>query len=359
LLRKLALALLCVVAVDSTVYALWPRFSSHPFAAKSIPELRESMRTTTFRWLTDPNALPPVKTDGEFVIGVFGGSVASLLASTWSRDWRSIPGSVEISRRVGKPLRIENLAQHSGAEPAQYNLLHLFHDRIDAAVFVDGFNELFLPSVVVGGLSGCERLRPFWQTNHASAAELLRPNAERRQRLQRFADSWVWVPLRYSGIFKAYLLGQSVDAMLGLRDYLRTMTLEDLPRVNRSETEIASEWATCIALSDEYAAIQRLPIVFFLQPNQYVRASKPFSDEEKARCFGRFEGQRITERYALMEEQLDRLRARGVAAYSLVGVFRDRPETLYIDDCCHVNDRANRIMADAIAARILERLPAP
>ena len=93
-LGYLALVLLGLLCGDWLAYALWPVVSHHPFASRSIPEIRSSMR-----WSTAD--MPPPKSTSEYVIGVFGGSIASHLAMAWEKDCPSIEGSVVLSRAIG------------------------------------------------------------------------------------------------------------------------------------------------------------------------------------------------------------------------------------------------------------------
>jgi hypothetical protein len=48
-----------------------------------------------------------------------------------------------------------------------------------------------------------------------------------------------------------------------------------------------------------------------------------------------------------------RLRERGIAFLDATGVFRDHPEDVYVD-VCHFEEHGNEILADAIAAALLE-----
>jgi hypothetical protein len=93
----------------------------------------------------------------------------------------------------------------------------------------------------------------------------------------------------------------------------------------------------------------------FLQPNQYVAGSKPFSDWEREHAI------RVDNRYAdgvvagypLLREAGLRLREGGVRFVDLSGIFRDAAETIYFDDCCHMNERGHARLAAAIAERML------
>ena len=50
------------------------------------------------------------------------------------------------------------------------------------------------------------------------------------------------------------------------------------------------------------------------------------------------------------------LQRQGVNYFDLTGIFVDRPETLYIDECCHLNDRGNELLAAAMTQRMAPAL---
>ncbi len=343
-LKSLALVLLGLFCGDWIAYGLWPVVFRHPFASRSIPEIRSSMR-----WSTAD--MPPPKSPAVFVIGVFGGSVASQLAMAWANDWRSIEESVALSRAVGRPLRILDLAVLSGDQPGQYNALHLAHDRIDVAVFVDGFNERH--SVPINGEPGCRFMKRFWEQNRKSPEELWQHVVEQRRALRAFADSWIWWPLRYSGLFKLYLFKWGVDAAADTAQYGRTLGA-GISRSNdaaHSEERQADMWAECARLSSEYARGIHMPLHMFVQPNLHLDGAKPYSPEEETL---RREGTDLGPWYALLDERVAKLEAQGVVVRSLAQVFHSIPETLYVDSCCHVSDHGSDIMAAVISRTILE-----
>lgn len=360
ILRRSVLVALVLLVVDWAIFFIWPLVSSTPFARQSMGEIRSSLRAHVALPAGDQD-LPPGSGGDQYVIGIFGGSVAEALASTLPQYWSDIPEFAALSRAVGKPLRFADLALSSGREPVQYNLLHLYHDRIDLALFVDGFNELF-QGILPSGRPGCEYVSPFWERNRMTPSELLQPLRDQQRDLERLADSWVWIPLRYSGLFKAYLYVHSVRSKQWALDYLRTMDVRPAVFTDGTDVEKVDAWANCITLSAAYAASVRLPIAFFLQPNQYVDGSKPFSQEERTCCL-RSEPEmasgwertfaNVSSNYARMEGHIARLRAGGVAAFSLSRIYQDVAATIYIDNCCHVNLDGNRIMARAIAQQLL------
>ena len=94
----------------------------------------------------------------------------------------------------------------------------------------------------------------------------------------------------------------------------------------------------------------------FLQPNQYFPDTKPLTEEELVKAFKQRSSwrQHAHRAYPLLTEYGHRLREQGVEFSDLSGIYAHNRETLYIDDCCHLNDRGNELLADAMLRRIIE-----
>ena len=92
---------------------------------------------------------------------------------------------------------------------------------------------------------------------------------------------------------------------------------------------------------------------FFLQPNQYAEGSKTFSPEERSNALGYGQAEELSRRYRRLREEVARLRTAGLRAFDLTLAFSDVAETVYIDNCCHVNELGNRVIADRIADAII------
>ena len=95
------------------------------------------------------------------------------------------------------------------------------------------------------------------------------------------------------------------------------------------------------------------PIFFFLQPNQYLKNSKPFSEQEKRVAVETSWIEGIHERIMLLKVAAQNLRRSEVPMFDLTGIFSNTEETVYIDFCCHLNDLGNQIMADAVVSNLI------
>ncbi|MFP6703150.1 MAG: hypothetical protein VB861_15495, partial [Planctomycetaceae bacterium] len=62
----------------------------------------------------------------------------------------------------------------------------------------------------------------------------------------------------------------------------------------------------------------------------------------------------VIQGYPRLQEAGAGLSRAGVDFLDLTMVFAGTAEPIYIDDCCHYNSQGNRMLADAIADRLLE-----
>jgi hypothetical protein len=93
-----------------------------------------------------------------------------------------------------------------------------------------------------------------------------------------------------------------------------------------------------------------------VQPNQYLKNSKTFSEQEKQQ---EFDPDRIEPNHKLMtllRLTADSLRSEKVPIVDLTGIFSATTETVYKDSCCHLNDLGNQIMQEAVVGAISKTL---
>ena len=92
----------------------------------------------------------------------------------------------------------------------------------------------------------------------------------------------------------------------------------------------------------------------FLQPNQYIKGSKEFSELEKATALNPLQFDHVDKSLRRFKEELPGLKRAGVKVHDLTAIFQQTKDTVYIDKCCHLNDRGNEIMANAIVSAIVD-----
>jgi hypothetical protein len=96
--------------------------------------------------------------------------------------------------------------------------------------------------------------------------------------------------------------------------------------------------------------------VHVLQPNQYVRGSKPLTQEEldvaysPGSPFDRF----VSKGYPVLRRYSAELVDNGIRFLDLTSVFENVPKTLYVDDCCHLNHEGYTMLAHEIARFVVD-----
>ncbi len=311
----------------------------------------------------------------EFVVGIFGGSVSLQLSAFEDSRRRLEDGLLElVAARGFERVRVLTLGAGGWRQPQSFYAFVYFAESLDMAIFLDGFNEIASlreehvrgwPArypwssvyrhfarpeysveslLALGELSFLGREARRWarQFDHPLLARSLFAHAVWRAHASAIDAEIQAKRLRVEGlqsgaIYQSLVAGDEREARTQAADYLAFY--EDLSR-----------WQALIARA------KGIPLFHFLQPNQYVRGSKPYSELERARYLARGEDWMdfVTPRYADLDAVMERLRASGQNAVSLRAAFRETRETVYADDCCHVNALGRRLLAD----RILEAIEA-
>lgn len=325
-----------------------------------------------------PNDPPDGPTEGAFVVGIFGGSVAHGLCTAGReallRELRRLPevGSRTIATRC--------YAIGGYKQPQQLMTLNwvLSLDQpLDLVISLSGFNEV--------AMTMTENLKagvfPFypraWQLRIA-AAEITESMARlgelsylRRERREK-AKLCSWWPLSWSPT--CHLIWRAADAQAGAALVEREQELASVAVAERSfvsfgpsfeprskeETyrALAEHWARCEALMHRTAKAAGIRSVHFLQPNQYVAGSKPISDEERRIAISEDQRSRlpVEEEHSYCIEEGKELERSGVPFLDLTQLLAETREVAYADDCCHVIRVGNESLVKKYWRRSLGRI---
>ncbi len=312
---------------------------------------------------------------------LMGGSVA-MGVHTFSQP-RLIENLRADPRFRGKAFTVSVFALGGFKQPQPLEALSWFRAmgaRYDLIITLDGFNDIVLP--------WCDNM-PFhvfpsyprnWNMYARKKLDLKvqRVLAERiaeeiargkaRERFRRW-------PLRLSNF--SLLLWKAIDRkheqqLAAIEGQLRaamTSSESDLQATGPAQpltdtlayfTEQADLWSRCQQLIAEQAHAMGTLSVHFLQPNQYVRGSKAFTEEEQRIAIenGPFCYRDAVERgYPLLQDRVERLAKKGIPAFDLTPLFRGEARTVYADKCCHFNQLGWDLIADAMAGHILDAMP--
>lgn len=319
----------------------------------------------------------------DFVVGVFGGSVAEHLGILGGDALRAaiLRERPELEGRI----RILNCASGGFKQPQQVAILTqmlLLGVPFDVVVNLDGLNEVLLgaadarrgshPSLpsrrhyrrvldlASGTLSREELLLSATVVDLQQRAEGWRRTleAERWWTRSRLVGELIGRRVRYLEREALTVERELQDIPVGVRS--SSFELEDpcLREGDRSCLElIGSIWFEGSLAMRALASSKRIEYLHFLQPNQYHRTRRSPSDDELRLAFE--EGSRadraVRSGYPGLLAHGRRLSSEGVLFFDFTEIFDRHPETLYRDRCCHLNWRGNQILGQEIGAEIATR----
>ena len=317
-------------------------------------------------------ALPPADTA---FIGIFGGSVAEQFAAGGSGSLRRILASDP--RFSGKKIEIVTAAMAGYKQPQQLlalNYLLSLGQHFDMILNIDGFNEVAGPTTA----NMPKNVSPYFPSGWYHLADRLPDTAmlERigsvavlKEERRSYAKAMLSSPvLRWSAT--AQFLWKGFDSLMAKREAdaeiaLTKATATDdasldkgLPYAyvndDRLVKDLVDNWERSSNLMRQLASARGIPYLHFLQPNQYVAGSKNFTGQEKTVALNPYSPYKpwVERGYPLLAEAGKRLRKEGVDFHDLSAIFKRIPETVYKDDCCHVNAQGNDLMAEAVATAI-------
>lgn len=325
------------------------------------------------------------KNHNEITIAIFGGSVAYWMNSN-SRDLLIQELQKSASFR-GKKINVISTALGGYKQPQQLialNLLLTLGHQVDVAVNIDGFNEIVLPysdNFESHITPYFPRLWNFYSRkglNSGSLRVLLKiSNLKEKQILlaQKLPDSlknyavilMLWNTIDSTIEKKIITLNNQLARSLN-QEVASTQTtgqdneIKDVPELLRYS---ATVWQNSSAQMSTLLKQNNTLYLHFLQPNQFVSDSKQFSPDEikliqsavtSATDSAPYKyAYAAKEGYPLLKDHGRKLVEKGINFYDTSTIFRGRTDTIYVDTCCHYNQKGYDILAQFIAAEIVKK----
>jgi hypothetical protein len=306
----------------------------------------------------DSRDFPYQKKQNEFVIGLFGGSTALRLWIYLKKHPEALSPFEKDPFFKGKKLVILNFSLISMKQPQQYIISTRFGDTLDAAINIDGHNEILHPLH-----EDLPVVYPTYTNDLYFTAPQKRLLQSKFKNYIRLYGRLLWLPLHFkplahSSIYYFFwrLIGPTLyqkfdifqdeilfHAETGLPVHFKT----DAPSRLKARFEI---WDKFTKLQAKILWQMHTPSFFFLLPNLNVSGSKsPTLFEKKLlQEFGEKNHRYFADTYSKMSREVLDLRKKGIAAYDLGEIFKNVSDTTYNDAWCHVNDLGNSIVAEKI-----------
>ncbi|MGH0034928.1 MAG: hypothetical protein ACQGVK_07860 [Myxococcota bacterium] len=304
----------------------------------------------------------------EYVIGIFGGSVAQQIAHQAHTLAEALRPA--LVRRGYHKVTVLDFAQGGSKQPSAFYMLAYYLPDLDMAINLDGLNDAFqaerqlpdYPAAFPTPLIYRPLLSLSSSPYAARDAARLALLDERAASITRLVDESVlrhalfphlaWRAWRRTYESRASALRQSLQS--AGRDFFEGVEPPSDDGGRAALRRYFDLYRRTTHHSHLLAEAEGKLFFHFVHPNQYVTGAKPLSDEERALYTSDHPPGFHTARYRRLGEISAALRARGVASHSLERLFADEPRTMYRDACCHLNREGVARVNLAIARHILD-----
>ena len=317
----------------------------------------------------------------QFLIGVFGGSVAQQM--TAYSESTLIEQLKPCSELTGRDIQIVRLAMAGYKQPQQLmqlNYVLALGAEFDMVVNIDGYNET---GMAIGDSRPRKLFIAYPSGWDARLTDVVDPrvtsDSYRLLRYRAIRQGWAnWIihsPLRRSWTVSLLwaaqdraLLNQQVDLGAELRKhrvaeglgFARQGPHKDYGDISEMADDAAMLWRNSSLQMHHLCQGRGIRYLHFLQPNLYHSGSKPLSEDEKLNFYSPDQdvSQAVTLAYPLLIAQGRQLQKSGVAFRDLTQLFANVTDTMYSDYFCHYNQSGNDRLAIAVAETIAEDLTA-
>lgn len=321
----------------------------------------------------------PKRSKDQIHIAITGGSFAEGFAKLGT------PALIETLEThphfANRKIEFYNLAAGGYKQPQHLTHLSFYYAlgaELDFVINIDGFNEAAtsLPAWRDRGLHPTFPADWDFRVRAAVTPEYLDLYAKRKSlrtqhaKLAKFTNQ---PPLRYSPLINFiwrlandhYLNGLHVveteitanaqtpsKRELALQSLGPDFNFIDWPNFHTYNSTV---WANSSRAMASLSAGFGAQYFHFLQPNQYIVGSKPLSNFELNNAVlqsGGY-GNIYREAHPYFRTKSQALLDSGVSFFDLTDVFAEYRQSLYVDNCCHINAEGNRIIGTEIGRLML------
>jgi hypothetical protein len=325
-----------------------------------------------------PLTYPVARATGRHLLmGIFGGSVGRQFCD---RGAPRLVSALQAAAYAGREIVTLCFAHEGYKQPQQLLVLAYFlsiGQEIDLAINIDGFNEVALGTYNNDRGRDISMPSPIHidplialidrSTMTPDMVESLAAIDRHKRRLNAVAERMAgqdsaflnFVMEQYrawtNGRYQAELARFAALPPNPARSSLVQVTPAVKPREGAVLYEdIAAQWAAASALMHDMLSARAAVYVHVLQPNQYYTKRRFGADEARRAINATTPFKPPVERgYPALQRASVRLKTQ-VSFFDATAIFDNEPSAVYADDCCHYTERGNELLADFIAARVLE-----
>ena len=328
---------------------------------------------------------PFIKTNKkQFIIGVFGGSVANNFAvdeyknQILSKKLQSYPEFAD------REIVVLNFGNGGYKQPQQLLILNYFlalGQELDLVLNIDGFNEVALSNLnnkaqIELGMPSVQHIQPL--TNLVSnvspevMSAIVQINDNKKQlkagidKLQtcQLALCHAVTSLRVKQLVNNYqqaIVKYDAEVKKSNADTANS-SIVYIPKADSvlpdraAFDKMASLWYESSIGMNQILSSRKIKYFHFIQPNQYYPTKRVFTAKEKEIAINKespyIEG--VKKGYPVLLSKVDDLQKARVNVFSAVNILDNTKETVYKDACCHYNSVGEEVLANYISSSIIK-----
>jgi len=329
---------------------------------------------------------PFVKSNkNQFIIGIFGGSVANnfavdeYLTKRLSKKLKAYP------EFANKEIIVLNFGNGGYKQPQQLLILNYFlalGQELDLVINIDGFNEVALSNLnnkarVEIGMPSVQHIQPLTglASNNVSPevmSSIVQINENKKQlkagidklqtcqlalchavtslQVKQLINNYQQAVVKYDQQVKQ----SNPDAANSSIVYIpkADSVFEDAAAFDK----MASMWYQSSIGMNQILSSRKIKYFHFIQPNQYYPTKRTFTAKENEIAINKespyIEG--VKKGYPVLLSKVDDLQKAGVNIFSAVNILDNTKDTVYKDACCHYNSVGEEVLANYISSSIIK-----
>ena len=328
---------------------------------------------------------PFIKTNKkQFIIGVFGGSVANNFAVDEYKNQRLSKKLQSYPEFADREIVVLNFGNGGYKQPQQLLILNYFlalGQELDLVLNIDGFNEVALSNLnnkaqIELGMPSVQHIQPL--TNLASnvspevMSAIVQINDNKKQlkagidKLQtcQLALCHAVTSLRVKQLVNNYqqaIVKYDAEVKKSNADTANSgivyVPKADSVLPDRAAFDkMASMWYESSIGMNQILSSRKIKYFHFIQPNQYYPTKRAFTAKEKEIAINKespyIEG--VKKGYPVLLSKVDDLQKARVNVFSAVNILDNTKETVYKDACCHYNSVGEEVLANYISSSIIK-----
>ncbi|MEG4812627.1 hypothetical protein QUA82_34465 [Microcoleus sp. F8-D3] len=329
---------------------------------------------------------PFIKTNkNQFIIGVFGGSVANNFAVDEYVTRRLSDKLKTYPEYANKEIIVLNFGNGGYKQPQQLLILNYFlalGQELDLVINIDGFNEVALSNLnnkaqVEIGMPSVQHIQPLTglANNNLSPeamSSIVEINETKKQlkagidklqtcqlalchavtslQVKQLVNNYQQAVVRYDSQVKQSNQNTANSGIVYIPK--ADFVLPDAAAFDK----MASMWYQSSIGMNQILSSRKIKYFHFIQPNQYYPTKRAFTAKENEIAIDNkspyIEG--VKKGYPVLLSKVDDLQKAGVNVFNAVNILDSTKETVYKDACCHYNSVGDELLANYVSSSIIK-----